>query len=311
MLRSVKGETGAMTLDPTSLKLFVQVVDHGTIAEVADREHLAAAGISRRLRDLEQMLGTELLVRTNRGITPTAAGAAFAVSARQVLDDLADLTRRMRDFSSGARGLVRLLANISAVSTFVPPLVASFAARYPGVRLQVLEQDSLAITEAVAENRADIGLFTSLPYHADIEVYPFRRDELKVLVPERHPLAARDSVAFAETLDHEHVVLRTGTHLRLQMLTAAGQAGRTLRHQIEVASYDALCRMVECGLGIGVVPAGNLVGYALTGTRTLALDEPWASRDLSLCVRRAEALPPAARLMFEHLLSDEGRALQP
>jgi DNA-binding transcriptional LysR family regulator len=290
-----------VNLDPLSLRLFVRVVEDGTIASVAVREHIASAAISRRLSELEDALGTQLLVRTNKGIKPTAAGISLTVMARDLLDDLQNIVTRMQEHSSGHRGLVRVLINISTVSTFIPPLVKSFLDRYPDVQLRLMERDSLSITEGVAENLADIGIFTRLPHSADIEVYPFRRDELKVLVRSDHPLAERLSVTFAEALDFEHVVLRTGTHLRLQMLTAAGQAGKSLRSKVEVTSYDALCKMVECGVGIGVLPAGIVDIYTLSNMRTLSLDEPWASRELSVCVRRLDALSPAARLFFDHL----------
>ncbi|MGU7775471.1 LysR family transcriptional regulator [Burkholderia sp. MR1-5-21] len=290
-----------MKLDPLSLKLFVRVVETGTIASVATHEHIAAAAVSRRLSELEHAVGAQLLVRTNKGMTPTAAGANLAVLARDLLDSIDDIAVRMGEFSDGRRGLVRVLVNISAVSTFLPPLIRSFTTNHPGVNLQLLERESLAITEGVAANVADIGIFTSLPYSADIEVYPFRRDRLKVLVAHDHPLAARGSVSFADTLDYEHVVLRSGTHLRLQMLTAAGRLGKSLRSRVEVASYDALCRMVECGVGIGVLPAGIAENYLLSGAHVLDLDEPWADRELSICVRRVDALSPSARLFFDHL----------
>jgi DNA-binding transcriptional LysR family regulator len=292
-----------MKLDPLSLRLFVSVVEDGTIASAAAREHIAAAAVSKRLSELEQLLGTQLLVRTNKGITPTAAGANLLVLAREVLDGLNDIVARMKDFSDGRRGTVRVFVNISAIATFVPPIVKSFNDRYPEVHISLEEHESLAITEAIANNLAEIGIFTYLPHSADIEVYPFRTDELRVIVPKGHALAARDEVTFSETLDYDHVVLGAGTHLRFQMLTAAGRLGKSLRANVEVSSYDALCRMVEVGVGIGILPAGNAEIYHLPGTRTLKLAEPWATRELFICVRRVDALSPVARLFFDHLLS--------
>ncbi|PXW25622.1 LysR substrate-binding domain-containing protein [Paraburkholderia caballeronis] len=292
-----------MKLDPVTLKLFVRVVEDGTIASAAAREHIAAAAVSRRLSELEDAFGTQLLVRTNKGISPTAAGMNLAVLARGVLDDLNNIEVQMKGFSAGRRGHVRILVNISAASTFMPPLVRSFIEQHPDVHVSLLERDSLAITESVAQNVAEIGIFTRLPHSADIEVQPFRTDVLKVLVPLDHPLASRDEVTFGDTLDHEHVVLRPGTHLRFQMLTAAGQAGKSLRAPVEVSSYDALCRMVQLGAGVGILPSGNADIYRLPGTRTLTLAEPWATRELAICVRRADALSPVARLFFSHLLA--------
>ena len=290
-------------LDPLSLKLFVRVVEEGTIASAAELEHIAAPAVSKRLRELEELFGTPLITRTNKGISPTAAGARLSVLARDVLDDMRNIVLQMKAYSDGLRGSVRVLVNISAISTFMPPIVRSFSERYPDINISLIERDSLAITESVAENIAEIGVFTRLPHSAAIEVHPFRTDELKVLVPAHHPLANRRRVGYAETLAYEYVVLRPGTHLHFQMLTAASAAGRPLRAKVEVSSYDALCRMVQVGLGIGILPAGNAELYRLPGTRTLKLDEPWATRELVVGVRRRDALSPVARLFFDYLLA--------
>jgi DNA-binding transcriptional LysR family regulator len=290
-----------LKLDPLSLKLFVRVIEEGTIAGAAELEHIAAPAVSKRLRELEELFGTALLTRTNKGIVPTAAGVNLSILARDVLDDMRNIVLQMKAYSDGLRGSVRVLVNISAVSTFMPPIVRSFSERYPDINISLQERDSLAITESIEQNVAEIGVFTRLPHSADIEVHPLCTDELKVLVPSSHPMANRRHVKFVETLDHEHVVLRAGTHLRFQMLTEASKAGKTLRAKVEVSSYDALCRMVQVGIGIGILPADNAELYRLPGTRILRLDEPWAKRELVVCVRRADALSPVARLFFDHL----------
>lgn len=294
-----------MKLDPVSLRLFVRVVEIGTIAGVAEQEHIAAPAVSKRLRELEELFGMPLLTRTNKGIAATAAGINLSMLARDVLDDLRNIVLQMKAYSDGLRGSVHVLVNISAAATFMPAIVKSFSERYPEVNVSLLERDSLAIAESIAENIAEIGVFTRLPHGADIEVHPFRTDELGVLVPSSHPLARRRQVSYADTLDHEHVVLRAGTHLRFQMQMQASQVGRKLRAKVEVSSYDALCRMVQAGMGIGILPAGVASLYRLPTTRLLKLDEPWAEREIVVCVRRADALSPVARLFFEHLRASE------
>ncbi|WP_304992170.1 LysR substrate-binding domain-containing protein [Burkholderia plantarii] len=160
---------------------------------------------------------------------------------------------------------------------------------------------SVAITEAVARNAADIGVVTRLPHDADVEMHAFGADELIVVVPGRHPLAGRRRVSFAETLDHEHVVPCSGTHLRFQMLGAASRAGRTPRGRVEAASRDASCAMVRAGAGIGILPRASAKACRPPATRLLALDEPWARRELAVGVRLADALSAAARLFLDHL----------
>jgi len=294
-----------MKLDPVSLRLFVSVIEEGTIAAAAKREHIAAAAVSKRLSELEDLLDSQLLVRTNKGITPTAAGISLLYMARSVLNNLNEIVVQMHDFSHGRRGSIHVLANISAITQFMPSLLKSFMDLYPQIRITLEEKESLAITKYVAENRADIGIFTRLPHGADVEVYPFRTDQLVLLVPDGHPLADRDGVTFAETLDHEYVALRSGTHLNFKMIKAANDVGRSLKIRMEVSSYDALCLMVQAGIGIGILPQGSVDIYSIRNAKTLILDEPWATRELTLCVRSLEALSVTARLLFDHMLDSE------
>lgn len=81
--------------------------------------------------------------------------------------------------------------------------------------------------------------------------------------------------------------------------------GRTLKIRMEVSSYDALCLMVQAGLGIGITPEGSAAIYRMDGAKAVRLDEPWACRELSVCVRSREALSVAAGLFLEHLLERE------
>ncbi len=295
-----------MKLDPVSLRLFVSVVEEGTIAAAAKREHIAAAAVSKRLSELEELLDSKLLNRTNKGITPTDAGLSLLFMARSVLNNLNEIVVQMRDYSHGRRGSVHVLANISAITQFLPGLIKSFMDLYPLINVSLEEKQSLAITKAVAENRADIGIFTRLPHGADIEVFPFRTDRLVLLVPNGDPLAERQSVKFSETLEHEHIALRSGTHLNFQLIKAANDLGRSLKIRMEVSSYDAMCLMVQAGLGIGIMPEGSARIYRMDSAKVIRLDETWASRELSVCVRSREALSGVAGLFLDHLL--EGQA---
>lgn len=297
-----------MNLDPVSLRLFVSVIEEGTISAAAQREHIAAAAVSKRLSELEEALGLQLMVRSNKGITPTQAGISLLYLARGALNNLNDIVVQMRDYSDGRRGSVRVLANISAINQFLPALFKSFMSLYPLISITLEERESLAVTRGIAEKRADIGVFTHMPHGAQIEVLPFRSDRLVVLVPKDHPLASETRVGFHATLDYPFVALKSGTHLNFQMVKAANDLGRTLKLRMEVSSYDALCLMVDAGIGIGVLPQGAVQAYNLPNTRILALDEPWASRELALCVSSRDSLSVAAHLLLDHLLAEPCRS---
>jgi DNA-binding transcriptional LysR family regulator len=266
-----------MKPDPLSLRLFVSVIEEGTIAAAAARHHIAAAAVSKRISELEAQLHTQLLMRSNKGITATAAGFALTNLARAVLHDLDDIVTHMQDFSSGTRGSVRVMANISVMTQFMPKALQSFMAAYPLVQVNLEEKVSTAILRGVEDNLADIGIFTKVPHGNNIEIYPFRNDELVLIIPHGHPLAARASVSFGETLDFEYVGLHVGSSLNFQMVKAASDLGRSLKLRIQVTGYDSQCLMVEAGLGIGILPKDSLHTY--------------------------DALPVAAKLLFNHFQS--------
>lgn len=291
-----------MRLDPISLRLFVRVVEEGTIARAAEREHIAAAAVSKRLSELEDTLRTRLLTRTNKGVEPTAAGAVLLARARGVLHDLDGIYAEMWDYASGTRGHVRVHANISAISQFLPCEIAQFRTLHPGVQIHLEEHISSDIAKAVAENAADVGVCNPPDLPVGVEVLPYRTDQLVIGTPVGHPLAARSSVRFAEALDFDFIGLHTGSSLNRLLTRAATEENGLLRMRIQVTSWDGLCRMIEANLGIGVLPLRAAEPYAETHrVCVVPLEEPWARRALCVCVRSGDALPAAARLLVDHL----------
>lgn len=291
-----------MRLDPVSLKLFVAVAEQGSIAGASAREHIAAAAVSKRMSELESLLHTELLRRTNKGVEPTAAGLALLQHARRLSNQLDEIVVEMRDWAGGTRGQVRVHANISAITQHLPRELAEFLAAYPEVQVHLQEQISSAIVRAVAENEADVGIGVVSAQVAGLEVLPYRSDRLALIVPAKHALAARGEVAFADTLAFDYVGLHTGSAINLLLLRAAADREAALRLRMQVTSYDALSRMVEAGLGIGVMPELVARQYeASLGIAVVAIADAWSRRELKLCVRAYAGLTTAARLLVDRL----------
>lgn len=292
----------AMKLDPVSLRLFVAVMEEGTIAEAAAREHIAASAVSKRLSELEQQLATELFVRSNKGTEPTAAAFALLNLARGVLNDLDDIYAQMREYASGVRGHVRVYANISAITQFLPAELKSFMAQYPQVQIHLQERISSVIAKAVADNAADIGILNAGNYGEQLTQLPYHNDELVVIAPQGHPLTRKKSVRMQQVLDHDVVGAHPGSVMNHLLTKAAAELGRPLRLRIQVSSYDALCLMVASGLGIGVMPrqSAQLFLPALK-IQCITLSEPWAARKLVVAVRDLAALSPVARLLVQHI----------
>lgn len=291
-----------MRLDPVSLKLFVAVIEEGSIAAAAERNHIAAAAVSRRMSELEATLRTPLLLRTNRGVGATAAGLALLSRARRLLREIDELAGEMREWAGGTRGQVRIVANISSITQFLPRELADFVARHPEVQLHLEEKISSAVVRAVADNAADVGVGVAADASPGLEVFPYHRDELVLLTPAAHPLAGAASLHFADTLDHAYVGLHTGSSINLLLERGSLEAHRPWPLRIQVTSYDALARMIEAGLGIGALPRSVAESYAAAlGVRIVALEDDWRHRQLTVCVRSYDGLPEAARRLVDCL----------
>lgn len=290
-------------LDLTSMQLFVAVCEEGSIARAAQREHLAASAVSKRLSDLESSVDTALLYRHARGVDLTPAGETFLHHARTVLFNMDRLQVDLDEYAAGIKGHVRVHANISAIVQFLPEDLAGFSAAHPQIKIDLQEHVSTDIARAVAEGQADLGIAHVAQPLRDLVTQPYRKDRLVVVVPAQHPLAAHDSVDFAQTLDYDHVGLHSNSALYLAMRRAATQANKPLRLRIQVTGLDAMCRMVQAGLGIGLLPdrAFALLGSGMGTLRAVALTDAWAERTLQLVARNFSTLPLTARMLVEHL----------
>jgi DNA-binding transcriptional LysR family regulator len=289
-------------IDPKTLELFTSVVELGTIARAAQREHIASSALSKRISDLEYMFGTPLVSRGNKGVSPTAAGRALYDLARRMLNEFDGIHTQMREYASGAKGMVRIFANISAITQFLPGELQSFLAAHPGVQVRLEDEVSSTIVRAVADNAADVGILVAGPAVDNLEFLPYREDQLALIAPHGHPLASRRVVRFVDTLGFDYVGLHTTSNTNAQLIHAASEIQGSLRFPVRVKSYDALCLMVEAGLGLGVLPRTIAESYARAlRIRVLTLKESWADRTLAICVRSYASLPVAARLFVDHL----------
>jgi len=123
-----------------------------------------------------------------------------------------------------------------------------------------------------------------------------------LVVGRDHPLAGRRKIAFAEVLDHDIVGLDRASALQRFLADKAARAGRPLRLRVQLRSFDAVCRLVECNVGIGIVPETTARRVSqMMAIVAVALTDPWAARDLTICVRRLDELPPYARDLVAHL----------
>lgn len=291
-------------IDLTSLQLFVATCELGSIGRAAERESIAASAVSKRIAELETTLQTPLLLRHARGVDLTPAGESLLHHARSVLFSLDKMHGELSEYADGVRGHVRVQASISAVVQFLPEDLGAFLREHREVKIDLKEHLSSEIVRAVLEGAADLGICNAQAFagNRDLQSRPYRRDQLVVVHPRKHALARHKSIAFEDTLDFDHVGLDANSSVFVAMRDAAAAAGRTIRLRIHVNGLDSMCRMIDNGLGLGVMPrrAFELMRGA-SDLDCLPLTNAWASRRIDLVARDFATLPLTARLLVEHL----------
>jgi len=184
----------------------------------------------------------------------------------------------------------------------LPEALSAFLAAHPNVSIDLEERLSDEIVGLIAEGVGDIGIVAGTVDAGRLATYPFRTDRFVLVVARDHPLAKKTKIGFAEVLDHDFVGLDRASAIQRFLGSKASNIGRPLRLRVQLRSFDAVCRMVERNVGVGVVPASTVRWAAKSmAIKAVELTDPWAVRDLTICVRDYATLPSYARQLVDHM----------
>lgn len=293
-----------MRFDLTDLRLFLNVLEAGTITGGAEATHMTLASASERVRGMEDTLGVPLLLRDHRGVRLTPAGRTVAHHARLVLVQVERMQGELGEYGLGMKGHVRLLCNTSALSEHLPEVLSGFLTAHPGISVDLEERTSFEIVDAVRSSLCDMGVVSDAADLQGLEVFPFRADPLALVVPRDHALAQRARVCLSDVVDCAFVGLAEGSALQEHVSHHARRLGKRLHYRLRLRSFESVCRMVGLGIGVGIVPQAVAARCARSARiRRIALADPWAERNLVLCVRQLEQLPAHVRQMVQHVLA--------
>lgn len=294
-------------LDFTTLRIFLTIADTLNLTRAAEREHIAASAVSKRLTDLEHMLDAKLFYRLPRGVELTPAGQAVRHHVRTILASVDRLSADLGDYANGVKGHVRMIANRSSVSGFLPSDLGAFVKKFPDISIDLQEENSGAIVKSVMDGRTDIGLFNStVAVAADLVTFDYRADEYVLLVPRDHPFSAVKRMMFSDALSEYFIGVEVETAWDTVVRTASERAGKPLKIRFRLKSMEAITQMVAKGLGITLSTIGlsESLNPAL-GLQKILLNDDWARLQLKIAVRDLSTLPSPARLMLDFLCTQE------
>ena len=298
-----------MHFDLTDLRLMVKVAEANSVTGGAQALYLSVPAASTRIKNLEESIGAKLLFRTPQGVTLTPPGQTFVQHARLVLGQLERLRGDLHEYASGIRGHLRVWASATAMGEFLPPVLHTFVRQHPDVNLDLRERLSHDIVRSVGEGQVDVGIVSGYERTEALQAIPYRRDRLVIVLPHGHALAAEREIAFADTLDFDHVGLPEGSALRVFLQRLCDDLHRGFKLRIEVSNFEGACRMAEAGVGVAVMPESAARRHAATLRIGLVpLSDEWAVRRMNVCVRKLETLPGFAKDLVELLVQDAAGA---
>jgi DNA-binding transcriptional LysR family regulator len=278
------------------IEAFLEVARRQNLSRAAEDLFVSQPTLTARLQSLEAALGEQLFVRTRRGMRLTEAGEAFLPYAEHALSALADGRERLDELRRGVAGRLVLGAPPTVSTYTLPALLARFSAAHPGVRLAVKTGTSEEILQMVLHDQVQLGIMRSL-VHAEIESVPLYTDALVLIAGPGHRLAAAGTGRRARLADLAGEVLvlfgRSSSYLEFTTATFR-QAGVLPTSVLELDNIEAAKKMVECGLGVSLVPVSTVTAELAAGTLTqIELVDAAPVRREIVAVRRRDAGPPS------------------
>jgi LysR family transcriptional regulator, transcription activator of glutamate synthase operon len=281
-------------MDLRQLRYLVALAEERHFTRAAAREHIAQPALSQQIQRLEDEVGIPLVERTTRQVRITQAGELLVARARRILSELEAAHAELE----AAKGMEFGHLTVGAMHTMGPVdlslVLAVFHQRHPGVDLTVREEASEDLARMIRDDELDLA-FLSVTERVESHGLALHRlvlEELVVLLPPGHRLAAAPAVKMAQLRDEEFISYRQGARLRELLFSAAGQAGFEPRVKLESNESQRIRRLVGRGMGVAILPRSDAV---VPGSEVAfaALTDPPLSRDITLAWRQERRHSPA------------------
>jgi DNA-binding transcriptional LysR family regulator len=250
-----------MRFDLIDLRLFLHILETGSITHGAAQSNMSLPSASARLRGVEDAIGLSLLERGRRGVESTPAGDTLAHHARLVLGQMERMQGELKEHSGGRAASIRLWANTAAITEFLPRTLATFLRAHPNIQIDLKERLSSETVKAVLADVTEIGIVSDAVDHGALHTFPFATDRLVLVASPDDALAARRRVALQDVLGRKFIGLSPGSPLQEYLCERAVLAGQPMRFRARVRTFDAICSMIEGGAGIGIVPTTTAQRY--------------------------------------------------
>ena len=292
-------------IDLIDLRLMTLIAETNSLTQGAKAAHISLPAASTRVKNLEESLGAKLLYRTSQGVTLTLPGQALVHHARSMLAQLEHMRNDLQEYAKGVKGHLRMFANTTALGEYLPSVLRAYLISHPNVNIDLRERLSPDTVRAVSEGQIDIGIVAGTVRTENLEIIPYRRDYLAFVVPCGHPLDQAHPIDFAQTLAFDHIGLPEASAIHSFLSKICDDLNLRMNMRIQVGNFESVCRMIEAGVGVGILPVSAARRHAQSmRIKVIPLNDPWALRAQLICVRSLAALPAFARDLVDMLNAD-------
>jgi DNA-binding transcriptional LysR family regulator len=247
--------------DMTTVRLVLAIVEEGSISRAADKLGLAIAAASRRVSDLEQQLGGKLFKRVPHGVQTTESGAKLLQYIRQIDNLIHRLEGDAQALNDGLDGRIIIGAPKAVVIQFLAAEIATIQRKFPGISLQIVEENSKIVQQLLRDKVIDMGIYEKKSGFLDLEKFAYREDRLVLVHSRGHFQFGDGPLSIDELLDLPVVSLGKGSAILSALQRAYRGRGRPFANNFAVSGFDTMLAMVRHGLGVGLMPPDVLSSF--------------------------------------------------
>ena len=295
-----------MRLDFFDLRLFLNIVDTGSLTKGAARSAISLQAASERIKKLEQQYQVSLFSRHSGGVKMTFAGQVFAEHAQALLQQGQQLSQAMAGFSEGLNSNISLWSNSSAQSEYLPLLLPQYLVNNPNIQIDLKEAESNDIIAALTNGTAKLGLISSFFATPQLQTLEFSDDPLVLICPEQHDLSTGKALKLGDCLNYPFVGLMQYHSLQQSIETQARLLHCEIQYRLRLPNFAAIAQVVANNVGIAIMPQRAAQRLAkLYSFKQIQLSGDWANRKLLLAAKNFDELSAAYQHFSQFLLSAE------
>ena len=251
-----------MNISARQLRLFEATVRLDSLTRAADEQAISQSAASQSIKELERQLGYALLRKAGRELRLTEQGRAALPLVRQLIMQVDSLQYPQQGFIGGT---LRIAASVTIASYLIPPLLAAFTGRFPQVNPVVDIQNTLTVIHQIERGEASIGFIEGPAQSPEVEVLPWKSDQLTAFCAPGHAVLQRDSYTLDDLMREPWVVREQGSGTRDVFDRACQKLFKTPRIAFALSRQEAIKQSVRAGLGIGCLSRLSIVDELQSG----------------------------------------------